>query len=291
MLVCNVSLRPPRRAIAADVAEAATALDAPGTGNVVFATQVDDPASVGETIDAYLGEIMLEAASAADVINLSSVFDADLAELLTAADTQDGTATVPTVTWDSATVTSVTLSGGNLVATNTGTTSASQGAHVVSTSGKTTGKYYFEQTITTSNAGINRGVGIGTTASTYTNMGGSATTGVNMYWGSGAIWANGANTGIILTGGVSPGGVVGIAVDLDNRKIWFRVTPSGNWNNSGTANPATNVGGITVPAGTMIPFSTFGGTSGAAGNVLTANFGASTFNGAVPSGFTPGWPV
>jgi hypothetical protein len=33
MLVCNVSLRPPRSAIAADLAEVAAALDAPGTGN------------------------------------------------------------------------------------------------------------------------------------------------------------------------------------------------------------------------------------------------------------------
>ena len=64
MLVCNVSLRPPRAAIAADVAEAATAADATATGNVVFATLVDDPASVGDIVDAYLGEIMLEAASA-----------------------------------------------------------------------------------------------------------------------------------------------------------------------------------------------------------------------------------
>ena len=47
MLVCNVSLRAPRRAIAAELAEATTAADATATGNIVFATLVDDPASVG----------------------------------------------------------------------------------------------------------------------------------------------------------------------------------------------------------------------------------------------------
>jgi hypothetical protein len=69
VLVCSVSQLARRSAIAADVAEAAAALDAPGTGNVVFATLVDDPASVGEIVDAYLGAIMLEAASAGEAVD------------------------------------------------------------------------------------------------------------------------------------------------------------------------------------------------------------------------------
>jgi len=69
MLVCSVSLARRQRAIAADIAEAALAADSPGTGNIVFATLVDDPASVGEMVDAYLGEIMVEAASAADTVD------------------------------------------------------------------------------------------------------------------------------------------------------------------------------------------------------------------------------
>ena len=44
MLVCNVSLRPPRSAIVAAIEEAVTAADATASGNVVFATLVDDPA-------------------------------------------------------------------------------------------------------------------------------------------------------------------------------------------------------------------------------------------------------
>jgi hypothetical protein len=91
MLVCNVSLRPPRRAIAAAIAEAVVASDATATGNIVFATLVDDPASVGDTVDAYLGEIMLEAASASDVISAGSEYIAAVDETLTAVATQDGT--------------------------------------------------------------------------------------------------------------------------------------------------------------------------------------------------------
>jgi hypothetical protein len=74
MLVCSISQRARRAAIAADVAEAAAALDLPGTGNVVFATLVDDPASVGDIVDAYSGEIMLEAASAGDSLDAGMVF-------------------------------------------------------------------------------------------------------------------------------------------------------------------------------------------------------------------------
>jgi hypothetical protein len=92
MLVCSVSLRPPRRAIAAELAEATTAADATATGNIIFATLVDDPASVRETVDAYLGEIMVEAASASDTLSSGTVFAADIVEAPTAADTVDATA-------------------------------------------------------------------------------------------------------------------------------------------------------------------------------------------------------
>jgi hypothetical protein len=92
MLVCNVSLRPRRIGITAEIAEAAAALDTPGTGNVVFATLVDDPASVLDIVDAYLGEIMLEAASAADTPDASipTTITAAIVETATATSTQDG---------------------------------------------------------------------------------------------------------------------------------------------------------------------------------------------------------
>lgn len=194
-------------------------------------------------------------------------------------------------TWDAATVASVTLSGGNLVATNTdGTSNANQGARGANAVGKTSGKLYFEETFTNVTGGGNCGVGVGTTASTYTGMGGNGTAGGIVFRASGNIYGNGLNSGVSL-GARSFTDVIGIAVDLDNRKIWFRVSPAGNWNNNVANNPATNVGGITIPAGTMVPFCTFGGAIPFSGNVVTANFGASAFSGAVPAGFTSGWPA
>jgi hypothetical protein len=101
MLVCSVSLRPLRRAIAAELAEAATAADATATGNIVFATLVDDPANVRDTVDAYLGEIMLEPASAADVVEAGLDLNAAVDESASAAAVEDGA--VPATYTDSVT--------------------------------------------------------------------------------------------------------------------------------------------------------------------------------------------
>jgi len=293
MLVCNVSLRPARSGIAAAITEAVTAVDAIATGNVVFATLVDDPASVGDNVNAYLGEIMLEAANADALAEAGLTYSSAINEAITASDTQSATAAAAPTTWDAATATAVTLSGGNLVATNTGTTSADQGVRVASSSGKTSGKYYFEITTTVSGTGGNIAVGICTTTSTYPSLGNlaaAAVVGNTSIRNSGNLWANGTNTGITIGTYSAVGQVVSVAVDLDNLRIWFR-RGANNWNNSGTANPATNTGGIVIPAGTMVPVCIFGGSAGAAGNAFTANFGASAFAGTVPSGFTSGWPA
>jgi hypothetical protein len=85
------------------------------------------------------------------------------------------------------------------------------------------------------------------------------------------------------------GDVIGIAVDFAAALIWFRVAPSGNWNGSGTANPATGVGGFSISAiagGALYPnFS----TTSTAGEIITGNFGATGFTGTVPSGFSAGF--
>jgi len=205
-----------------------------------------------------------------------------------------GVVTTPSdpATFDPATAHNVTLTNGNLTATNTGTTSTDQGAHVAASAGKTSGKYYFEVTFGASIGGVNRGVGVGTTTSTYTGMGQTGgVTGVENFMTT-SVWSMGSNIANFSAGGSwSTGHTMALAVDLDNRRIWFRSTGVGNWNDNAANNPAITVGGLTIPAGTMVPFITFGGTSGFAGNVMTANFGATAMIGAVPAGFTAGWPT
>ena len=89
MLVCNVSLQPPRTLsgdiaeIAAataistgptvstltDILETAEAIDTTAAEGNIFPTLVDDPASASDIVNAYLGENMHEAANAADIVS------------------------------------------------------------------------------------------------------------------------------------------------------------------------------------------------------------------------------
>src|SRR4029077_824676 len=108
---------------------------------------------------------------------------------------------------------------------------------------------------------------------------------------NGAIWVNNANTGSAI-GVISSGNVIGVALDMTGLLIWFRIAPSGNWNGSGTANPATGVGGISISAcfGAQAAYAAFASTGSAGnGNAVTANFGDSAFTGAVPAGFASGF--
>jgi hypothetical protein len=127
MLVCNVSMRPPRRAIAAALAEAATAADATATGNIVFATLVDDPANVRDTVDGYLGEIMLEPASAADLVEAGLDLNAAVDESASAAAVEDGA--VPATYTDSVaeTVTAADTPDASIAAATAVTTTSMAG--------------------------------------------------------------------------------------------------------------------------------------------------------------------
>jgi hypothetical protein len=90
MLICNVSQRPVGSQIAADIAEIATAVDASASGFAVFSTLVDDPASVRDTVNAFLGDIMVEAASASDNVLTGLVYIVAVDEGAHAVDTNDG---------------------------------------------------------------------------------------------------------------------------------------------------------------------------------------------------------
>ena len=191
--------------------------------------------------------------------------------------------------WDVATVANVTLSGNNLIATNTGTTSADQGARIAAS--KSAGKFYLEATRLSIPASGNYGIGIATIASSYTTFGNTAVTGNLIRIPAGTLWDDGSATGITIAT-FNQNDTVGIAVDIDNRRIWFRKSPAGVWNQSGTSNPATNTEGVPLRGtGAMIPVCVFGGTGGTSGNSISVNSGASVFSGAVPAGFTSGWPA
>lgn len=191
-------------------------------------------------------------------------------------------------TWDPSSVASVTLSGGNLVATNTGTTSTNQGAKVSATGAPTTGKYYLECVFTTFLGGGGVRVGADLATDTYANASTTPTTGAMVLGESGNIWTGAGNSGFNI-GTLASGSVIGIALDLTNRKLWLRLSPSGLWDGNVSHDPTNAVtgGGYTLAAGTIVPFATFGSGftgTGVANNVITAKF-AAPFTGAIPSGY------
>jgi hypothetical protein len=200
------------------------------------------------------------------------------------------------ITWDPTTLANATISGDDLSVTNTSTAQETGVRGATDVAGKTAGKYYFEVTCTNlvGTIGWVVGFGVGTPTSTYTGMGLTGVSGAIVHVHNGGIFNQGANSGLPGPDDAVNGSVIGAAVDLDSRQIWFRTSPSGLWNGLiGAGTPESGTGGVALPAGVIVPFCTFGGfvlLAGTVGNVLTANFGSSTFAGAVPFGYTPGWP-
>lgn len=178
----------------------------------------------------------------------------------------------------------VTLSGtNNLTAHSTG---SNGGVRTIDK--HSAGKYYWEQTLT---IWANNQTGVGVSNAT------PAVTAIASAWASSCgIQKSGA---IFFNGGAAPGSptlgaravndIIGLAIDLTAQLMWFRVAPSGNWNGSGTANPATATGGVSVGAIVSTGlYPVFAFVAG--GDTAVANFGDTAFSGAVPAGFTIGFP-
>jgi hypothetical protein len=178
----------------------------------------------------------------------------------------------------------VTLSSGSLVATNNNNTQV-QGVRAIH--GKSTGKYYWEVYYTVTN---NVCDAVGLCKSTYdlskqmnSSVAGDGYVSIAPY-SSVRVWVDGTNT--TISDSIVSGSLMCVAVDLDAHLIWYRKGTSGFWNVGGSANPATGVGGITIPSGTLYPMLQVGST----GSQLSANFGDSAMAGVLPSGYTVGWP-
>jgi len=179
---------------------------------------------------------------------------------------------------------SITLTGSNLIATST--SGAQAGVRAVDK--QVTGKFYWECTCVV-NTGAGSCVGISWNANAVGTAPISAiAVGACGPGHSGAIFLDGATTGSTI-GTIVNNTVVCIAVDCDQRLIWFRSGAVGNWNGSAGANPATGVGGILVTAqGRGIPIYPTAWLIGGS-EQTTANFGDTAFVGAVPSGYTSGF--
>jgi uncharacterized protein YmfQ (DUF2313 family) len=190
---------------------------------------------------------------------------------------QSGTQSVP-VTFDPGHVSQyITLSNGNLTATNP---SANQPGNVLATAHAPSGKFYYEFTANLVN---NDGIGLANATEARDNVVGS--TANSLANNMAAQWVfNGANlatSGVTLT----TGHVYAMAIDVTNQLAWCKdLTAGGNWNQNSSANPATGVGGASFAGITGDIYPCFGvyWTNGQ----YTANFGATAYTGTLPSGYT-----
>lgn len=159
----------------------------------------------------------------------------------------------------------MTLSGGNL------TTDGGDSGTVRATIGKSSGKWYWEITVGTP---PERDIGIALATHDLSVFCGGTGESWAYYGGDGEVYHDDPGTAHGVTFG--SGDVVGVALDMDSGKVWWRV--NGTWQ---SGDPATG----TTPAfsgltGTMYPC-IGGGDNG----IATANFGASAFANTPPSGF------
>lgn len=184
-------------------------------------------------------------------------------------------------TWNPSDLSNVTLTNSNLTATvGTGANGGVRAADSHSS-----GQYYFECKWTLNTNTITSGLALSTASLIAASTGWVR---VSRVTGDIIIGVTDTGTSINSASPIPQNSIIGCAVDLSAQLVWFRIAPSGNWNGSGTANPATGTGGISISA---VSGALFPGMAGGSADVVLANFGGSAFSGTVPSGFTSGWPT
>lgn len=173
----------------------------------------------------------------------------------------------------------IVLSGGNLTVGRSA--GGSVHADVRATTALTSGKLYWEVAVNTAALSGDTAIGL---------LNGTAPLNDWLDVGNGSgLYDDGnlyVNSLVVATPGQWANGVVvKFAYDVSAKLLWVK-TGTGNWNGSGTADPATGAGGVSLASGAgstaFYPTVLIANT----GDNMTANFGGSSFAGAIPSGFT-----
>jgi hypothetical protein len=173
--------------------------------------------------------------------------------------------------------TPITISNGNLTATTNG---ANYGL-ARSLISESSGKYCIEVTATTVSA-VNDQIGIINASEALTGVYlGEDANGLG-YFETGPVAINGVTIGTAAA--FTMGSVIDQCVDFGAQLYWARVN-GGNWNNSGSANPATGAGGFSTASLNAGPYYVAVGFEFVASDTITANFTSSPTY-AYPSGFT-----
>lgn len=183
-------------------------------------------------------------------------------------------------TWNPAD-TACTLSNGNLTAVRSG---GGSNYNSVRANNSISGKRYWEGTTTWGGSGSRAGIGIATTAmvlNSATQYVGFNATDCGCWGPNNQVFVSASATGRDFTNSpTTPTGTTyKFAFDSTTGKLWIGTVALGWF----TGDPETDTSPtVTMGAGTYFP--AFTGASGNSDSV-TANFGATAFAGAVPSGY------
>jgi hypothetical protein len=175
-----------------------------------------------------------------------------------------------------------TLSGSfSQTATRTGGTGV--GNKIRSFNSFTSQKIYFEFTDSVIGGAAQR-VGIAASTVSLTGDLGAATNTLG-YQTSGTVRIDSDSNIVATIQARSASDVTACAIDFSAGKIWFKnLTDASNWNNSGTADPATGTEGISFTPGGLtwhIAYSTR-----TLSDAVLLNVGQAAFTGTEPTGFT-----
>lgn len=197
-------------------------------------------------------------------------------------------------TWNPSDISaSVTLSGSNKIATCTAT---NQGAR--SLNGKSAGKWYaeFSNCLFSSVPALSSRGGVGVADSTYSLTTGPQSDNTHSAWvqRDEISVGNGTRSAAAIAFPITTSTVIGVALDQSGALIWF-TTDGATWNNGGTANPATGVGGYSLAGAATLGPNAFLAAwlrwNGGPNDAATLNGGDTAFSFSIPSGFLAWNPI
>lgn len=158
---------------------------------------------------------------------------------------------------------------------------------ILSTVGRTTGKYYFEMNMGPTGEDLWYGIATAAHSNNNTLIGNDT---VSLAFDNNPTnWRyNASNSGSGMTGPAN-GNIVGFAVDLDNGKIWVRnatTAPSSWFGAAGAGDPVAGTNGFSFTPFAAATFLAFTSNQNGTTQGVTMNAGASAFVAAAPSGFS-----
>ncbi len=187
------------------------------------------------------------------------------------------------LTFDPTTVSAnITLSGGNLTATQSGSGQSAAFSNYAMVSGL----YYFEFTINSAPS-INTMCGVSQITTTTVELAGSGGNYFAVYkYSNGDCFVGSTGSPIFTSiGAFTSGIVVGVALDLTDNRAWLKVG-TGFWNGNSSATPTSATTGYDISGmvGTngLCAIASFNSTSG---DSITANFGATSYTYSMPTGY------